>query len=102
MNQEELSMGKFKFDQLYVMNEEIAYREIEGQILLLRPDDHSLYTVNGSGKFIWLEILKRKPVSTIAKNLAKKFNVLEEKAYKDVLKFVRELEKKGIIIKTKR
>jgi len=95
-------MGKFKFDQLYVMNEEIAYREIEGQILLLRPDDHSLYTVNGSGKFIWLEILKRKPVSTIAKNLAKKFNVSEEKACKDVLRFVRELEKKTIIIKAKR
>ena len=89
-------------DQLYVVNGEISHREIEGQILLLRPDDHFLYTVNGSGKFIWLEILKRKPVSTIAKNLAKKFNVLEEKAYKDVLKFVRELEKKGIIIKAKR
>ncbi len=95
-------MQKIDLDQLYFVNEEISHREIEGQILLLRPDDHFLYTVNGSGKFIWLEILKRKPVSTIAKNLAKKFNVLEEKAYKDVLKFVRELEKKGIIIKTKR
>jgi len=102
MNQEELSMGKFKFDQLYVMNEEIAYREIEGQILLLRPDDHSLYTVNGSGKFIWLEILKRKPVSMIAKNLAKSFNISEEKACKDVLKFVRDLEKKKIIVKERK
>jgi len=96
------TIPKIDFDQLYVVNEEISYREIEGQILLLRPDDHFLYTVNGSGKFIWLEIVKRKPISTIAKNLAKKFNVSEEKAAKDVLKFVSELEKKEIIVKAKR
>ena len=92
-------MKKIDLDRLYVVNEEISHRVIEGQILLLRPDDHFLYTVNGSGKFIWLEIARRKPISTIAKNIAKKFNISEGRAIKDVLKFVRDLEKKGIIVK---
>ncbi len=92
---------KNKTDSIYSISEEISHREIEGQILLLRPDDNFLYTVNGTGKLIWLEILKRKPVSTIAKNLAKEFNLSEEKAGKDVLKFVRELERKRIIFKKK-
>ena len=90
---------KKKTDSIYSISEEISHREIEGQILLLRPDDHFLYTVNGSGKFIWLEIAKRKPISTITKNLAKKFDISKERAIKDVIKFVIDLEKKGIIVK---
>ena len=102
MNQERCTMQKIDFDQTYVVSGEISHREIEGQILLLRPDDHCLYTVNGTGKFIWIEILKRKPVSMIAKNLAKSFNISEEKACKDVLKFVRDLEEKKIIVKERK
>ena len=95
-------MPKEKTDTIYAINKEISHREIEGQILLLRPDDNFLYTVNGSGKFIWLEITKRRPVSTIAKNLSRKFNISEEKAVGDVLRFAKDLEKKGIIVKAKK
>ena len=95
-------MPKEKTDTIYAINKEISHREIEGQILLLRPDDHFLYTVNGSGKFIWLEIMKRRPVSTIAKNLSRRFNIPAEKAVGDVLRFVKDLEKKGIIVKAKK
>jgi hypothetical protein len=95
-------MTKKKNDTIYLVSKEISHREIEGQILLLRPDDHFLYTVNGSGKFIWLEILKRKPLSTIAKSLSRKFNISEEMANEDVHKFVRDLEKKKIIAKERK
>lgn len=95
-------MSEKETDQIYSINEEISHREIEGQILLLRPDDHFLYTVNGSGKFIWQEIVKRKPVSAIVKSLSKKFDISEEMANKDVLSFVKDLEKKEIIVKAKR
>jgi len=94
-------MPKEKTETIYSINKEISHREIEGQILLLRPDDHFLYTLNGSGKFIWLEIIKHKPVSTITKNLSRRFNIPGEKAVGDVLRFVKDLEKKGIIVKAK-
>lgn len=95
-------MSEKETDRVYSVSEKISHREIEGQILLLRPDDHFLYTLNGSGKFIWQEIVRKRPVSGISKSLSKKFDIPEEKANKDVLSFVRDLEKKGIIIKAKK
>jgi len=92
-------MKKESLDQVFVFNEEIAHREIEGQILFLRPDDHFLYTVNASGQFIWNEILNKTPLSGIIRNLAAKFGISEEKAEKDVLKFMRELQRKNILFK---
>ena len=92
-------MQKESLDQVFALNEDIAHREIEGQILFLRPDDHFLYTVNASGQFIWREILNKTPLSGIIGNLAIMFGISEEKAEKDVLKFIRELQRKNIILK---
>jgi len=90
-------MKRNRLDQICVLNDDIAHREIEGQILFLRPDDHFLYTVNASGQFIWHEILNGTPLSGIIRNLAVRFGISGEKAEKDVLKFIRELQRKKII-----
>ena len=84
--------------RVYVVNGEVAHREIEGQILILRPDDNFLYTLNGSGRLIWLGIVKKKKLATIIKNVSKEFGIPYETARGDVLSFVRELEAKGIIL----
>ena len=91
MNDEDLS-------RVYVINSEVAHREIEGQILILRPDDNFLYTLNGSGRLIWLGIVKKKKLATIVKNVSKEFGISDETARGDVLSFVRELEAKRIIL----
>lgn len=84
--------------RVYAINREVAHREIEGQILILRPDDSFLYTLNGSGKLIWLGIAKKKKLSSIIKSVSKEFGIPDETARLDVLAFVRELEAKGIIL----
>jgi hypothetical protein len=94
-------MKRERLDQVFVLNDDIAHREIEGQILLLRPDDHFLYTLNASGQFIWHEILNRTPLAGIIGNLAVRFGISGEKAEKDVLKFIRELQRKKIILEKK-
>lgn len=85
-------------NRVYAISREVAHREIEGQILILRPDDSFLYTLNGSGKLIWLGITKKKKLSTIIKSVSKEFGIPDETARLDVLAFVRELEAKGIIL----
>lgn len=92
MNDDELS-------RIYTINDEIAHREIEGQILILRPDDNFLYTLNGSGRFIWLGIAKKKKLSTIIKNVSKEFGIPEDSVRRDVMEFVKDLEAKGILSK---
>jgi coenzyme PQQ synthesis protein D (PqqD) len=84
--------------RVFAINSEVAHREIEGQILILRPDDNFLYTLNGSGRLIWLGIVKKKKLSTIIKNVSKEFGIPDETARSDVLAFVSELEAKGIIL----
>jgi hypothetical protein len=84
-----------------VINNKIAYREIEGQILFLRPDDHMLLTLNATGKFVWEGIEKKKGLEKIVENFSKKFKVSEDQARKDVEHFVRDLKNKKIIIESK-
>jgi len=84
--------------RVYAINGEVAHREIEGQILILRPDDNFLYTLNGSGRLIWQGIVKKKKLSAIIKNVSKEFGLPEATARQDVLAFVSELEAKGIIL----
>lgn len=92
MKQDELSI-------IYTINDEIAHREIEGQILILRPDDNFLYTLNGSGRYIWLGIAKKKKLSSIVKGVSKEFGIPEDSARRDVMEFVKDLEAKGILSK---
>lgn len=92
MNDDELS-------RIYTINDEIAHREIEGQILILRPDDNFLYTLNGSGRFIWLGIAKKKKLASIIKSVSKEFGIPEDSARRDVMEFVKDLETKGILNK---
>lgn len=92
-------MNKYNPDQVYEICNEIAHREIEGQILILRPNDNFLYTLNGSGKFLWLELKKKKTLTLMIKSLAKKFGIAEEIAASDVRVFVTDMEAKGILKK---
>jgi len=85
--------------RIYTISDEVAHREIEGQILILRPDDNFLYTLNGSGRFIWLGIAKKKKLSSIVKGVSKEFRIPEDSARRDVMEFVKDLEAKGILSK---
>ncbi len=84
---------------IYTVSDEIAHREIEGQILILRPDDNFLYTLNGSGRYIWLGITRKKKLSSIIRGVSKEFGIPEDSARRDVMEFVRDLEAKGILSK---
>jgi hypothetical protein len=92
-------MKKTDQNQVYTVNKETVFREIEGQILLLRPNDRFLYTLNEPGKFIWLQIIKRKSIYRIARSVAKQFKISNEQATTDVLKFIADLKRKNIINK---
>ena len=86
-------------DVVYIFNKDVAYREIERQILFLRPKDSLLYTLNDTGRFIWHGITKKKNLTGIINDFSKEFHIPKEQAEKDVSRFISDLEKKKIIIK---
>jgi hypothetical protein len=86
-------------EQKFEPAEDIAHREIEGQILLLLPEDQFLYTFNAAGSFVWKRILKKQKVAQITRSFAREFAIDAQQAASDVGKLLRDLEKKGIIVK---
>jgi hypothetical protein len=81
----------------YQIADSIAHREIEGQILLIRPDDQFLYTLNGSGKRIWQELQKEQRLGEIVATLARHYNIDQQTAAADVVAFMGDLLAKQIV-----
>jgi len=88
--------GSFTFQ----INPEIASREIQGQLLFLRPADRHLYTTNDAGQFIWRHLVRKTPVDKLIAVFQKEFGLTEDAAANDVRKFLGELKKKQIIVRT--
>ena len=91
MNNQENSVSRYR------IHEAIAVREIEGQILILTPNDDVLYTLNRTGQFIWSLLAKGLLVTQIASSLAAEYRISEEKAMRDLRQVLGQLEEKQII-----
>ena len=94
-------MKKKASDIKFKLNKEVVYRDTEGRILILRPEDNNLLTLNKSAKFIWFGLIDKKPLSQLIKNLENKFHISQERARRDILRFIKELENKKIVFKEK-
>jgi len=81
----------------YSVHEAIAVREIEGQILLLTPNDDVLYTLNKTGHFIWELLVKGMVVAQMVETLVSEYHISREKATNDLLNLLQQLEEKAII-----
>ncbi len=81
----------------YDANPDVAQREIEGELLLLTPNDDVLYTFNGSGRMVWERIARGDGLATITDALASDYGIPIEVARADVQAFVAELEAKGVL-----
>jgi len=81
----------------FELNPEVAHREIEGQLLLLTPDDDVLYTLNGSGKLAWEMLARGSGAGEIAARIATTYGISVETAARDLGEFCGELERRGIL-----
>ena len=83
----------------YAPSPAIACREIEGQLLVLLPDDPDLRTFNASAAFIWKRLARRTALSRIASELARTYGIERARAEADVLRFVRDMTRQGLLRK---
>lgn len=82
----------------YQIQPDLAFREMEGQLLFLLADDTQLWSVNETGKQIWRQLTRREPLDRIAGKLARKFRIPQERARQDLDAFVEELLERGILL----
>jgi hypothetical protein len=90
-------MNEMAPDQRFQVNEEVAHREVEGQVLLLLPDDYSLYTLNASGKLVWEELARNRSFERIVIRVAERFGIPRDRAREDVLALLADLEARAIV-----
>lgn len=93
---------KAKALDAYTPSARIAFREIEGQILLLLPADTEIYTFNAAGALIWRGLTRKRSLSRIIADLVREFDIERERAEADVMRFVRDMERRGVLAKKAR
>lgn len=92
---------------VFVPSEDVVAREIEGEIVIvplaagIGDVEDELYTLNESGRAIWRMLDGRRTLGEIAVALAAEFNAAAADTEADVLGFVEELAKRGILAETK-
>ena len=72
-------------------------KEIEDKGIILNLNNGDYFSVNKVSLFIWKSLNGRNRLAGIAKKVAANFNVDDETALKDLLDFVRRLDKLKLV-----
>ena len=84
-------------DNVLKRNEEIAWRVIDGEALLVDPKDSRIYPLNTVGTAIWELLDGRKRCGDIAAAISEEFEADESAIQKDVRKFLEDMVEKGLV-----
>lgn len=78
-------------------NRRITAKELNGVMYILDPHKGQLHTLNETAKLIWTQIQKRNTVSQIIDIIMHEFSVPYNIARKDVIDFLKRMEKFHVI-----
>ncbi len=83
---------------LWQKNPILAWREIDGEIVIVSPNDSVLHELNETGSFVWKRLDGRRPAAEIAAGLAEQYDVAVEDALRDIETLLRELASRQLLI----
>jgi len=76
---------------------DVAWRDLDGEVLLVQADDATVRTLNPVGGFAFSRFDGKTSLAAVAEAIAAEFNVTEEVARQDLLAFVVELDGRGVL-----
>jgi hypothetical protein len=82
-----------------IRNEEIAYRVVNGEAVMLNPIDNQIHLLNDVATFIWLELEEKSDFDELLGSICEEFDVDRSQAYEDLNRNIIELGEKGLIDK---
>ena len=74
-----------------VHNQELVWRPLEGELVIVRPSDGQIRVLNGVGSFIWQAVDGQRSITEIAQSVCAEYEVSEQEAQADVIAFLNEL-----------
>jgi len=81
----------------YKINDEILWREVDDEVVIVDPDRDDYFYLNSTGKEIWELINKGCSIEKIIEVVSNKYKEDREKIRKDIKKFIDNLRKKNIL-----
>ncbi len=82
----------------YKINKNVIFQKIDKQLVGFDVDNSSLFTFNETAEYIFSKIKTKTEPSRIASLLAKKYNVGEKDAIKDIQELIKSLKKNKILV----
>jgi len=83
---------------LWQKNPILAWREIDGEIVIVSPNDSVLHELNETGSFVWNRLDGRRPAAEIAASLAAEYDVRAEDALGDIETLLGELASRQLLV----
>jgi hypothetical protein len=75
-----------------------AWREVDGAVVIISPEDSVLHELNETASLVWKEADGTRTSQEIAQRLAEEFEVEEATALADTCELVSHLEQKKLLI----
>ncbi|HVA71986.1 MAG TPA: PqqD family protein [Candidatus Limnocylindrales bacterium] len=79
------------------INPMLAWREIDGQVVIISPEDSVVHELNETGSFIWKQIDFGRGASEIARNMVTEYALPASEARADAEEFLECLAAKGLL-----
>jgi hypothetical protein len=87
------------FQSKPVRRKDLVWREVDGETVIIAPDNKYLRVLNSVGSSIWSKLDGRLSVQDIVANISSEYGVDAGTAREDVLVFIRELHTAALIEK---
>lgn len=84
-------------DDKFIRNNDIAWRTIDGEALVVNPKDSLIYPLNDVGTRIWELFDGKRRVSDIASIICEEFEADAKAMQDDVMNFIEDLSKAGLV-----
>ena len=75
-----------------------AWREVEGEVVIISPEDSVLHELNETASFIWKHATGERTAEEIAGRVAGEYDVDSETALHDTCELVNHLEQKKLLV----
>jgi hypothetical protein len=76
---------------------DVAFREIDGEMILVSGSRACSHSLNPVGGFVWSLIDGQRTVEEIATGVAERFGITPESALEDVRAFIDEISREGLV-----
>jgi hypothetical protein len=76
---------------------DVAWRDLDGEVLLVQADEATVRTLNPVGGFAFALFDGKTSLAAVADAIVGEFHVTEEVARQDLLAFVVELDGRGVL-----